>query len=173
MNPTEIMHSMQQVTDLYIQELEAFDMDRLLQKPSEEEWSIGQMYQHLIQSALYMQLANIEACRKGAPEVIQPDAQMSEDGQAIFAHGSLPPIRIHVPASPQYTPKQPENKEQLHDGLRTVLRLMQELEPTLQDIPTHHKVAHPRFGPLNAQGWFALVEMHYRHHLHQLNRLKG
>ncbi|TGU55076.1 DinB family protein, partial [Mesorhizobium sp. M00.F.Ca.ET.186.01.1.1] len=58
MNPAEIMHSMQQVTDLYIQELEAFDMDRLLQKPSEEEWSIGQMYQHLIQSALYMQLAN-------------------------------------------------------------------------------------------------------------------
>ncbi len=36
-------------------------------------------------------------------------------------------------------------------------------------LPT---VAHPRLGGLNAWEWFWLVEMHYRHHIHQQQRLE-
>ncbi|MFD1884912.1 DinB family protein [Paenibacillus wenxiniae] len=36
-------------------------------------------------------------------------------------------------------------------------------------LPT---VAHPRLGGLNAWEWFWLIEMHYRHHLHQQQRLE-
>ncbi|RAP28452.1 hypothetical protein C2W64_04886 [Brevibacillus laterosporus] len=31
------------------------------------------------------------------------------------------------------------------------------------------KMMHPGFGALNAQEWYVLVEMHYRHHLLQKN----
>lgn len=173
MNTVEIVNKLEEVTNHYVQELENFNMKQLLQKPSEDEWSIGQMYVHLIQAARYMQLRNIEVCRQGGPAVTEAGTEKSEIGQSIFAQGSLPPVRVKVPASPQYTPAQPESKEQLREGLIDVLHLMKELEPTLDEIPEHHTVAHPAFGPLTAKEWFALVEMHYRHHLLQLNRLKG
>ncbi|MBW5470518.1 DUF1569 domain-containing protein [Brevibacillus formosus] len=173
MNTKEIVSKFEDVTNHYLHELEGFTMEQLLQKPSEEEWSIGQMYLHLIQSARYFQLGSIEKCRQGGPAVTEAGTEKSEIGQAIFAQGSLPPVRVKVPASPEYTPAQPESKEQLRDGLISVLAQMKELEPTLDEIPAHHTVAHPAFGPLTAKEWFAVVEMHYRHHLLQLNRLKG
>lgn len=142
MNPVENVHSLEKITAHYLQELEAFSMEQLHKKPSEDE-------------------------------VNMPGAEKRENGQAILAQGSLPPIRIHVPASPEYTPAQPASKEQLVKGMQAVLERMHALAPTVDDIPAHHKVEHPGFGPLAAKEWFALVEMHYRHHLHQLNRLKG
>ncbi|MED4571655.1 DinB family protein [Brevibacillus agri] len=173
MNPVEIVRNLEKVTAHYLQELEAFSMEQLHKKPSEDEWSLGQMYVHLIQTALHMQIPNIEKCQAGGPEVNMPGAEMGEIGKGIFAQGSLPPIRIKIPASREYTPAQPSSKEELGNGMQTVLERMHELAPTLDEIPAHHKVEHPGFGPLAAKEWFALVEMHYRHHLHQLNRLKG
>ncbi len=49
---------------------------------------------------------------------------------------------------------------------------MKEIEPMLDKAPLENTALHPRFGALNAQDWFMLVEMHYRHHLRQLDRLK-
>jgi hypothetical protein len=46
----------------YLQELGHFSMDQLKRQPSEEEWSLGQMVQNLINSALYMQIRNMERC---------------------------------------------------------------------------------------------------------------
>ncbi|WP_307719592.1 DinB family protein [Paenibacillus chibensis] len=77
-----------------------------------------------------------------------------------------------MPPSPQYTPQQPESKEKLIQGLRTVIQRMKEAEPTLEKASKQHTVSHPSFGGLNAKEWFLLVEMHYRHHLLQLERLK-
>ncbi|MFS0554939.1 DinB family protein [Brevibacillus sp. 179-C9.3 HS] len=173
MNTVEILNKFEDVTNHYLHELEGFSMEQLLQKPSEDEWSIGQMYLHLIQSARYMQLGSVEKCRQGGPAVAEAGSCKTEIGQAIFAQGSLPPVRVKVPASPAYTPAQPDSKEQLRDGLNGVLAQMKELEPTLDDIPAQHTAPHPAFGDLTAKEWFAIVEMHYRHHLLQLNRLKG
>jgi hypothetical protein len=49
---------------------------------------------------------------------------------------------------------------------------MQEIEPLIDRISTHYTTSHPRLGAVNGKEWFALVDMHYRHHLHQFNRLK-
>ncbi|MGC5328690.1 DinB family protein, partial [Brevibacillus sp. SYSU BS000544] len=122
--------------------------------------------------AVYMQLRNIELCRKGEAGSVVINGAKSEAGAAVFGQGSFPPIRIQVPASPQYTPAQPESKEQIVEGLNMVLAKMKEMGPTLEEISPQMTVAHPRLGELNAKEWFSLVEMHYRHHLHQKDRLK-
>ncbi|MNY73733.1 hypothetical protein D3C86_2125930 [compost metagenome] len=48
---------------------------------------------------------------------------------------------------------------------------MKEVLPQLEKGTMQNTVPHPRFGPLNAQEWFLLIEMHYRHHLLQMDRL--
>ncbi|MDU7477853.1 MAG: DinB family protein, partial [Paenibacillus macerans] len=70
------------------------------------------------------------------------------------------------------TPQQPGSKQQLSEGLRGVLERMKRTEPALLQAPERNKMPHPRLGPLNAKEWFLLIEMHYRHHLLQLDRLK-
>ncbi|WP_442951633.1 hypothetical protein [Paenibacillus sp. GYB003] len=107
-------------------------------------------------------------CRDGG----QPGSGgKTEIGETIFATGSFPPVRLHVPPSDAYTPRQPESKERLAEGLREVVLRMRQVEPVLDEIPPSNTVSHPRFGGLNAKEWFLLVGMHYRHHLLQKERL--
>lgn len=170
MNTKELLQRFQESTARYVEELSHFTMEELTTQPSPSDWSIGQMYVHLYQSALYMQLANVEKCRTGS-DVTTGDK--TEIGQKVFAGGEIPPIRVQVPPSPAYTPVQPESKEQILEGLNAAAARMQEVEPHLHEISLAHKIVHPGFGALNGQEWFQLVEMHYRHHFRQLDRLKS
>ncbi|MDO3679382.1 DinB family protein [Paenibacillus ehimensis] len=172
MKTAEILQRFEEITEHYIQELEGFGMEQLKRQPGENEWSLGKMYQHLINAALYMQLANAERCLKPSGDDAVSAGEKTDVGKAVFEQGSLPPVRIQVPPSPQYTPQQPESKEQLVEGLKSVVHRMNEIASKLENAPLHHTVAHPRFGGLNAEEWFRLVEMHYRHHLLQKDRLK-
>ncbi|MCR8632547.1 DinB family protein [Paenibacillus radicis (ex Xue et al. 2023)] len=172
MNTNEALQRFEEIANHYLHELDNFSMDQLKRQPSENEWSLGQMYQHLINSALYMQLRNIEHCIRASDDSIASTAEITKEGAAIFEQGSFPPIRIQVPPSPQYTPEQPESKEQLIQGLNTVIHRMKQIEPTLEKATLQATVSHPRFGALRAKEWFLLIEMHYRHHLLQMDRLK-
>ncbi len=167
----EALQGFETTVGRYLSELEELTMDHLLHKPDQDEWSIGQMYMHLIQSAQFMHLNNVDQCLAGSEATLSLKAAKTEQGKAAFELGSFPPIRIRVPASPQYTPKQPDSKEQLAEGLHSVVERMKRTEPALAQAPEENKINHPAFGALNAQEWFLLVEMHYRHHLLQLERL--
>ncbi|WP_445671191.1 DinB family protein [Paenibacillus sp. FSL K6-2524] len=168
----EALQRFEETAIYYIHELDQFNMEQLKQKPSDNEWSIGQMVQHLISSALYMQLRNLDQCLVPSEDPQVPRKEKTELGAAVFAQGSFPPIRIQVPPSAQYTPEQPEGKEQLIQGLHKAIQRMKEIEPTLEKAFKQNTVSHPSFGGLCAEEWFLLVEMHYRHHLLQLDRLK-
>ena len=185
MDTKEMLRKFEETVSGYIRELDGSRLDQLLWKPAEDEWSLGQMYMHLIRSAQFMQLRNAVLCLEPGenPEVSQ--AGKTKLGEDLFRAGSFPPDRIRVPPSPQYTPPQPESKEQLVDGLRDTVRRMVEIEPLIasefnpvtqgrsepgKEI-VRNTVLHPRLGGLNALEWFRLVEMHYRHHLLQKMRL--
>ncbi|MCM3133457.1 DinB family protein [Paenibacillus polysaccharolyticus] len=172
----EILNSFETTVERYVAELNLLNMDELLRKENEEEWSIGQMYMHLIQSALFMQLRNIEHCLAKDEHTVDVDAKKTELGSQVFDAEQFPPVQVKVPASPQYTPWQPESKEQLAQGLQQVVDRMRGVAVVLDEVTTgvtpSRKVLHPRLGALNAQEWFHLIEMHYKHHFLQLDRLK-
>ncbi|MBY9078158.1 DinB family protein [Paenibacillus sp. HN-1] len=170
---SEALQEFEATVERYLNELDNLDMKQLLEKKNEDEWSIGQMYMHLIQSAQFMQLQNVDQCLAGGESSALSTEDLSENGRAAFEAGSFPPVRVRVPASPQYTPQQPESKEQIKEGLRAVADRMKRTEPALSQAPITNKVLHPRLGGLNATEWFLLVEMHYRHHFMQLDRLKS
>lgn len=168
----EALQEFERTVQRYLNELENLDMEQLLKKPSEEEWSIGQMIIHLINSAQFMHLRNVDLCLTGNDSDLSQSGEKTENGKAAFELGSFPPIRIKVPASPQYTPQQPDRKEQLTEGIINVVERMKRTEANLSQTPEQKKLDHPGFGALNAKEWFLLVEMHFRHHLLQLDRLK-
>jgi hypothetical protein len=188
MDTKETLRKFEELVSSYIQELDSFSLEQLLWKSAEDEWSLGQMHVHLIHSAQFMHLRNVALCLapNGNPTV--SSTGKTKQGEEVFRAGSFPPDRIQVPPSPQYTPPQPESKEQLVDGLRDTLRRMTEIEPAVAAVdpasqaisdpgkdtavePVRNTVVHPRLGGLNAHEWFQLIEMHYRHHLLQRKRL--
>ncbi|WP_368086903.1 DinB family protein [Paenibacillus sp. OK003] len=90
----------------------------------------------------------------------------------MFELGQFPPVPVKVPASPQYTPQPPESMEFLINGLHEVVDRMRSTASVLHQASVSNKILHPALGALNAQEWFLLIEMHYRHHFLQLDRLK-
>ncbi|WP_340018161.1 DinB family protein [Paenibacillus sp. FSL H3-0457] len=170
---TEVLTSFETAVERYLAELKNLDMSSLLKKQSEEEWSIGQMYVHLIQSALFLHLHNIEQCLSIEDSTLNSGEEKTELGRKVFELGQFPPVPIKVPASPQYTPQPPESMESLIDGLHMVVDRMRSTEPLVYQVSVNNKIHHPRLGALNAQEWFLLIEMHYRHHFLQLDRLKS
>jgi len=166
------IHSLEETMAFYIREVELFSLEELQKKSSEDVWSIGQMIQHLIQSA-QMQLGHIEKCLSERDYSPATSIGKTDAGIAVFAEGSFPPDPIQVPPSPQYTPAQPHDKMLLIQRLHETIRRIREIEPALNQRPSHRTVPHPRFGGLNAEEWFLLIDMHYRHHLLQLDRLKA
>lgn len=175
MNTTESLQHLEELTDQYLHTLEQYSEEQLRLQPDEDSWSLGQMIVHLTNTALRMQLGSAEKCRvlsEEASTAATAEAKTAA-GEAIFELGGFPPERIRVPASAQYTPAQMESKRQLAEGLQEVLRRARELEPVIATLPPEVMVAHPRLGGMNAKEWFLLVEMHYRHHLLQKERLQS
>ncbi len=172
MNPNQSFAHFEALVDHYREQLNGYSMEQLTYKPNEDEWSLGQMYIHLIGSSLFMHLRNVELCKDASDPAVAIGGKKTEDGEFVFRNGGFPPIRIKVPPSPQYTPAQPESKDAIYQGLNTVVEKRKAMEATLDGIPSSHTVAHPRLGALTAKEWFALLEMHYRHHLLQLERLQ-
>ncbi|MEW4372221.1 DinB family protein [Paenibacillus kandeliae] len=179
MDMNMVAQRLEQSITYYTEQLARYDMEQLTRKPGEEQWSLGQMYNHLIGSALGMQFANIDECIRQSEQQEQAqgnathsEAQGKTDiGTMLFAKGSFPPEPVRVPPHPAYTPQQPMSREQLQAGLQQVRSRIQPLAARVQHIPSHYTVRHPRLGDLTATEWFMLTEMHYRHHLHQKRRL--
>lgn len=172
MNTNEMVSSVEVQTGFYLNELTNLTMDQLCRQPVDDAWSMGQMMVHLMSSARFMQLANVNACRDAENPAVHVGGTKNERGEELFRAGSFPPIRIQVPPSPQYTPAQPTSKEEIRVGMASVVDLMRSVAKTLDEIPAENTVLHPRLGFLNAKEWFQMVEMHYRHHRHQLTRLQ-
>jgi hypothetical protein len=173
MNTAVILERIEEHTHHYLDELHPLSLEQLKLQPNENEWSLGQLYFHLVKTALNMQIVNVEKCLSQSANAVESAGEKTDAGEAVFKLGGFPPERIRVPASPQYTPEQPASKQQISDGMHAVLQRMKEIEPLIEDLSPRFTAMHPRLGALNAKEWFALIEMHYRHHLLQLERLKS
>lgn len=168
----KVLKSFELTVERYLAELTKLNMDKIHRKLNKEDWSIGQMYVHLIQSA-FMHLHNVEQCLAGSESTLNPAKEKTEQGKIVFKLEQFPAVRFKVAASPNYTPQPPESMEHLVEGLHSVVERMRNTESVLLQVPVSNKILHPAFGALNAQEWFMLIEMHYRHHFLQLDRLKS
>lgn len=133
-----------------------------------EIWSIGQMYDHLIAVAMEY-LDFVQDCAECAEE--QPLGK-TPGGEDVFRRGGFPPIKIKLEGAQAASPNNALSSEELDEGLANVLARMREWEPKLGGVHPGGKVRHGGFGWLNAQEWYRLIGMHFRHHLRQQAELE-
>lgn len=172
----------------WIDFLDHYTIEQLLQEPEPGHWSLGQVYIHL-QDNIRWQL---DQAKKSLSSEENKDVEMSEDAKGMFARGGFPDKQIRGPFTGKFI-RQPDSVE----ALRTAFISMKEearalgLEPpatshamaspatccSLEAPPTSltrpatGKAKHPGLGYFNAQEWIQFAEMHMRHHFHQKRRI--
>ncbi|MGG1658252.1 DinB family protein [Brevibacillus sp. NRS-1366] len=168
MRTNEVLKNFEEVTGIYVKALDGYSDQQFTRQPAADEWSLGQMYNHLIDSAFFMQIKSIEQCASGQAVVGE---SKNENGEKILGAGKFPPIAIKVPDSPEYTPANPESVEEVKPRLLQLINQVRQLEPTLAAISPDQKMPHPALGYLNATEWYQLIYMHFVHHLRQKQKL--
>lgn len=171
MKNTAIYNDFLGVIAIWEKGLEQYTPEELGQKPDPGSWSMGQVYNHLVRSTLGFHLNQVNTCL--ASEENRKKGKNFKGFLTYNVMKSFPPIKIKVPPSETYTPKQPSGKKELEEGLVLMKQRMKETMDLLQTNRKSGKSLHPAFGYLNADEWFQLVAMHLKHHLRQKARLDG
>jgi len=152
------------IVEIWEKELDKYEIKQLTQKENSESWSMGQLYKHLIDGTLNYHLQQVNSCINSSEN--KSEKKNFKGFMAYNIIKGFPPIKIKVPATETYTPKQPKNIEELKDGFQ---KLKQEMKNTFKNLEEdkNGKTQHPGFSYLNASEWYRLIPMHFKHHLRQ------
>jgi hypothetical protein len=169
MQSTKALAKFSEVLDTWERALINYSETDFLKKPSDDAWSIGQVYHHLIKATIGFHLPQVEICLKNVENTHESKMM---PGRVSYFLGSIPPIKVKVPPTPEYTPPQPESIAWVKVKLNELRPKMAKMAALLAESQGKTgKTKHPGFGYLDANEWFQLVEMHFRHHLRQKARL--
>jgi DinB superfamily len=152
----------------YESELPKYSEQDFSKKQTEEAWSIGQMYQHLIKGTMFFHIKFAENALESAENSHEGK---TFPGKLSFFIGGFPPVKIKVPASAEYTPPQPKSKETVAEDLQKLKIMLKDLAEKIDASPSKGKTKHPAFGYLTAFEWYQMIDMHFKHHLRQKKRL--
>jgi hypothetical protein len=152
-------------------EIDRYSMEQLLKKPSEDSWSIGQVYIHLWMSAKGFFFKNIQRIADNDSKV-KLHGKKNLLGYLVFAFGAMPAVRVKMPDSVAVQPHLPESLAQLHKRMNEVKQLIKENSARLSSLNPHATVKHPFLGYLNAKEWLILCSLHFHHHKKQKRRIK-
>jgi hypothetical protein len=169
MSLTEKMHAdFQKIFAYWKVALDSYTENDLKKRLNEDSWTLGQVYKHLINSTLQFHLKQVSICLASAE-----NNKEKKNFKGFLAYNILkgfPPIKIKVPASEFYTPKEPNNKNEIQEGFEKVTHEMLEILKAFEHN-AQGKTKHPGFNYINAVEWYKLIEMHWRHHIRQKNAL--
>ena len=121
-----ILSQFEKTAGLWLASLNQYTEEQFAKKPDADSWSIGQVYNHLVAGTRLYHLQQIALCLNG--KQIEKNVRKTIPGNLTFFLGSFPPMRIKVPTSETYTPKQPPNIETMKTGLEKLLNIMRETE---------------------------------------------
>ncbi|MGG4154538.1 DinB family protein [Peribacillus muralis] len=157
-----------EMIEAYKSDVQNYSIEQLQYISAKGVWSICQMYDHLIAVA-HEYLDNVELCAKAEEE---QSLGKTEFGKQLYQNGGFPPIKIKLPDEMNAPPNNQDSMEKLTTRLDHVMNRLQEWKMKVGAINPNLKVKHGGFGWLNAQEWYELVGMHFRHHLRQKAELE-
>ncbi|HEY8402848.1 MAG TPA: DinB family protein [Cytophagaceae bacterium] len=154
----------------WLKELDYYGESQFKKITPASAWSIGQVYDHLINGTYSFHFKEIRNCleRKNG----QPTGDKKLKGKLLFLWKSFPRVKIIGVNDTDYQPGQPDSpikmKDELYRFIKQMHKLSQELDQT-KDLD--YKTMHPSLGMLTALEWYKLIEMHFRHHIRQKKRI--
>lgn len=165
--PTDqILKALKKTMGKYVSSIGSYSETQWNDKPSADEWSMGQLYEHIAMSTSGYFCYKINTClrRENGSESLN----IMPGGLKMYQHNSFPPFKFKVPQGlgdepsplPQstYTKRFANLMEQLED-------LAEAVKKDNGKFRSPHAV--PEIGALNANEWLQMTEMHMRHHLKQ------
>ncbi len=148
--------------------LDEYSMEELMRKPGSESWSMGQLYMHLVPGTLGYHVPAFEQALNSSEG--KRKRKNFKGIMVFYLIKGFPPKKIKVPPSDTYTPKQPQSKEALKEGMAELKQKMKSLSGRFA-MDKGGKVQHPALGYLNAKEWYKLIVYHFEHHLLQKKAL--
>ncbi|WP_165767463.1 DinB family protein [Tetzosporium hominis] len=151
-----------------LQRLRNYTEEAIHFKPSAEAWSICQVTDHCLAVA-HEYLDAAEACQEATGDSADSKTAF---GAELFERGEFPTIKITLPPDMNQPPNNSLLRAELEAELVNLTVRMDEVEKKVVSIPATNRVKHDGFGWLNASEWYALVDMHFRHHERQFSELE-
>lgn len=146
--------------------LDQYSSLELTIKPTPQHWSIGQVYQHLINDTrYYLQQANASLETEDNKE-----QESSPVASRMFEENAFPDTLLKGALSNDLVP-QPRGKEEIIAGLLLLKREFEQTAQRASTSSTNGKTMHPGFHFFDARQWLQYAEMHLRHHLRQKARI--
>jgi hypothetical protein len=170
MNQQKLEKQTHQAIDYWINEYKRYDWDKIIMKPAENSWSMGQIGIHLWMSSKGFFFKNAEKCL--SKEGTEKGKSKKFGAHVIFTLRTLPPVKYEMPAQVSVQPKQPDSKEQLIGKLEEIKAQATAYINRIPDSDPELKTKHPFLGWLNTAEWITLCNIHFRHHMRQKQRLE-
>ena len=154
--------------DIWIEELSRFNIGQLKIKPDEKSWSLGQLYNHLIEETNWYN-SQIEVTLGNEQDI---DKITSDAAKILFKRGSFENKRFQGDPFISEKVKQPSTAAILKLELEQLKKKTNDLWITIINTSKYGKSEHPGLGFLNCYEWIQYSEMHLRHHLKQKKRIE-
>lgn len=159
-------HTYDNAIDPWITALDEYTIEALSLIPAPGNWSIGQLYLHLINDTLYF----ITQARLCLSHNDHAGSQASEAAKIMLQKNEFPDELIEGNPGNAYIP-QPASKEQLLNGFLAIREEIGVLTRQVRDSAFTGKTQHPGLGYFNGGEWVRFAAMHLRHHLRQKKRI--
>ena len=170
MNLEKLEQQTNSIIDYWIAEFKRHDWEKVLEKPSENEWSLGQVGIHLWMASKGFFFKNAEKCLN--KEGTEKGKNKKFAAHLIFTFRTLPPVKYEMPKQVAVVPKQPESLEQLIGKLEETKKMAGDYIKRIPESDSSLKIRHPFLGWLNTAEWIQLCNIHFRHHLRQKKRIE-
>ena len=153
--------------DVWIDDLPQFSLRQLLAKPDTKSWSLGQVYEHLIEETRWYN-GQIEITLGNEQNI---EKATSDAAKILFCRGSFEKKRFQGDPFMSEKVKQPTTKDKLKSDLEQLKKDTNDIWKKIENTSKHGKSEHPEFGFLNCFEWIRYSVMHMRHHLRQKKRI--
>lgn len=163
MQAEQVYKSFVEKAKYYLKELDYYGKAQFQMKPLKGEWSIGQLYDHLLNGTYTFHLAEVRNCldRTGG----STGGKKKFKGKLVFKFKKLL-FKVKGINQNGYVPAQPDNPRKVQDDLYRFLKFMNRTAKEIDSAPDlTYKTKHPDLGMLNALEWYMLIDFHFKHHL--------
>ena len=173
MHKLNALRAFEKTANHWAEDLMNYEESELYLSPAVNEWCLAELYDHIMRVGRTYQLPNFHRCLnndivKGKPKNIK--------AYIIFDLNILPYRKIKMQSFPpeivtNFTP-QKRKKQALIEDFNVFIEEVKDAWKLLENFDKNKKHYHPFFGMINAKEWYALVEIHMRHHIPQKKRLE-
>lgn len=154
--------------DIWIEDLTRFNIGQLKIKPDDRSWSLGQLYEHLIEETNWYN-GQIEMTLGNEKNI---EKETSDAANIILKRGAFEDKLFRGDPLISENIKQPTTTSKLKVDLEQLKKNTNDIWEKINNTSKHGKSEHPGIGFLNCVEWIQYSEMHLRHHLKQKKRIE-